>query len=223
MEADDLSLEERIARIEGKLGWRPEQGVIPRRYFWSACGLLAAGIFCGFMGLGAPNHVYQVVLAGLTIALCYHRSWLVKPQLWYEWGLSALSVLALSVIYKLFIGGGLRHPFFWAMYPTLSTGKNGEQSTWSKVVPDLSLDWLPSAAAEWSLDLTIIQTFLLLITLIGAFFSFQPFVSLTALLLIIISLPALLGFSWSWVFPAMILISIGLYLQAPQSLPNKSE
>ena len=215
MEPENLSLEERIARIEGKLGWRAEQKVISREYFWSACGLLSLGIFCGFMGLGAPNHFYQIVLAGLTIALCYHRGWLIQPQLWYEWGLSVLSVLSLSVIYKLFIGGGVRYPFFWAMYPTLSSGKAEEQGSWAKVVPDLSLDWLPSAAAQWPLDLTIIQTFLLLITLIGAFFSFQPFVSLTALLLIVISLPSLVGFSWSWVFPAMILISIGLYLQAP--------
>jgi hypothetical protein len=73
--------------------------------------------------------------------------------------------------------------------------------------------WPAMPIADWEVDLTLIQTFLLIVTLIGALFRFQPFVSLTAFLLILVSLPAFAEFDWRFVFPAMMTAAVGIYLQ----------
>ena len=214
-EEADLSLEERVARLEGKLGWRDRTVGLKPKYTFSALALLLFSLVIALKGLGLPNHYYQVVLAALTIALLYHQQWLALPQKPLEWSLAVLNTAVLSLLFKLFIGGGKRFPLFWIQYPTVQKAAQAEDTkAWTDVVPDLDLSWVPSSAAEYSIDLTIIQTFLLLITLVGALVEFQPFISLTAFLLILVSLPALVSFNWPWVFPALVAAVIALYLQS---------
>ncbi len=217
MNANNISLEERVARLEGKLGWKEEQVPLQGNYFLAASGCLVVGIVLGYFGLGFPNHYYQLVLAALTVALCYHRNWLATPSATIHWILAGLNTLSLTLLYKLLIGGGHRYPISWLKYPVVEKSvPEGDPSKWLNVVPDFTLQWHDSALAAWSFDLTVIQTFLLLITLIGALFEFQPFISLTAFLLILVSLPALVGFSWAWVFPAIVVTGIAFYLQTAE-------
>ena len=82
------------------------------------------------------------------------------------------------------------------------------------MVPDLTIQWqsIPQVS-DWSVDLTKIQTILLIATLAGALFRFQPFTSITALALLIISVPVYLQFTWDWVVLFLVLGSVSLYLQ----------
>ena len=214
-ETPSLSIEERVARLEGKLGWRRTDFRLSKNVAASSAVAGTAALVFGVIGLGLPNHYYQVVLAVLAVALAYHREWLIAPRGLLVWPLAALNAAVLAVVFKLLIGSGKRYPFFWALYPTVSKSDSAEESEkWSTVIPDLDLAWQQSALAAWSIDLTIIQTFLMLITLLGALFDFQPFISLTALLLILVSIPALVTFNWTWVFPALVVAGIALYLQS---------
>ncbi|HQH26720.1 MAG TPA: hypothetical protein PLP17_04925, partial [Oligoflexia bacterium] len=176
--------------------------------------MLLAGLACGMFGLGLPNHYYQVVLAALTIALGYHRGWFAACAGGARWILGLLNVCVLSLLFKLVIGGGVRNPFFWISYPVIVKSPPAEKTGLLPAMPDLQIGWEPTTLAQWSFDLTIVQTFLLLITLVGALFEFQPFISFTAFLLVVVSLPALVSFEWSWVFPAIVCAAVGLYLQS---------
>ena len=109
--------------------------------------------------------------------------------------MAALNTAVLAILFKLVIGSGKRFPFDWVAYPTITNNPAPDgKEKWTTVIPNIDLSWQPSAVAAWSIDLTIIQTFLMLITLLGALFDFQPFISLTALLLILVSIPALVAF-----------------------------
>ena len=211
---DALPLEQRVARIEGKLGWRRNQFQLSTSIARISVVVSILALVFGLLGLGMPNHFYQVVLAILAVWLGYHREWFIAPREKVYWILAPLNAAVLSILFQLVIGSGKRFPFFWALYPTLEKTPRGQKEGWTDVVPDIALAWQTSALADWSIDLTIIQTFLLLITLIGALFDFQPFISLTAILLILVSIPALVGFAWPWVFPAMIAGGIAIYLQS---------
>ncbi|MEZ4749817.1 MAG: hypothetical protein R3B54_04085 [Bdellovibrionota bacterium] len=59
------------------------------------------------------------------------------------------------------------------------------------------------------------QSFLVLLVL--AELGLQIFVSLVGFVLVLVSLPALLSFEWTWVFPALVCIGVGLYLQSSRS------
>ena len=208
-----LSLEERLARVEGKLGWRRRALILSTQRIVSSYVLLTIALILGYFGLGLPNHYYQLVLSALTIFIAYQRDWLVPPKRAVEWGLVAANTLVLTLLFKLVIGSGKRFPLDWLYYPAFSTSGPVEGS-WTNVIPKFELNWQPSPVAQWSVDLTIIQTFLLLITLIGATVEFQPFISFTALLLILVSLPALISFDWPWVFPTIIVTAAALYVQS---------
>ena len=54
----------------------------------------------------------------------------------------------------------------------------------------------------------------LIATLAGALFRFQSFASITALALLIISIPVYLSFTWDWVVLFLISGSVSLYLQS---------
>jgi hypothetical protein len=166
----------------------------------------------GLRGLELPNHPYQVVLGVLTIALAYHRRWLLLPSRPVDWLLAPLNALAVSVLFKLVIGSGIRHPLWWLRYPAIQFRR--DTGKWLEVLPDLQLNWNDIPLAGWEIDLTRMQTFLLMITLIGGLFRFQPFVSFTAFFLILVSLPAFASFDWTWIFPAMATTAVALYLQA---------
>lgn len=209
-----LSLEERVARLEGALGWSKTKVPLQLPLFRAACALGALSlIFCA-IGLGAPNHYYQAVFAALTIALAYHQGWFAWPQHKPHWALALLNVALLAMLYKLVIGSGVVEPFFWAKVPVVEAK---EADGAFSLLPKAGMHWEKTALAAWSIDLTIVQTFLLLVTLVGAMFEFQPFASLTAFLLVVVSLPALVGFDWHWVFPAIISAAISFYLQSAEA------
>jgi len=69
------------------------------------------------------------------------------------------------------------------------------------------------------MDITKIQTFLLIATLAGALFRFQGFTSLTALALLIVSIPIYLTFTWDWVVLFLVCGSVSLYLQSRANIP----
>lgn len=193
-----LSIEERVARLEGGSCARAT-GPLTQRSFLLSLGLSAVALYLAFRGLGFPNHPYQAALGILTVALGYHRRWFRPFSASHQWGLALLNAALVAMLFKLLIGGGVRHPFFWVKYPAF------EQ--WQMI-------WQDTPLAAMELDLTIIQSFLLLITLAGALFRFQPFVSLTAFLLVIVSIPAFASFDWQWVFPALIVGAVSLYAQS---------
>lgn len=213
---NQLPLEQRVARLEGVLGWHFETRYLSERTFIYALLLLVPALVSAYQGFGFPNHAYQTILAGLTVALCYHRNWFARPKKGYHWIVCLLNIALVAFLYKFFIGGGMRSPFFWLNAPALDFQGPGATS-WRDIAPVLDFRWEPTALAAWTIDLTIIQTFLLLVTLTGALFSFQPFVSFTAFLLVVVSLPVLVTFNWPWVFPALILTGIAFYIQSVEA------
>lgn len=169
----------------------------------AALFVLAASLYASYRGLGLPNHPYQWSLGFLGVALAYHRGWLAWRRHPLTFFLAGLNVCQIAMLLKLLIGSGRRYPFAWMEYP------NGFQ------VSSMSFTWQSPNLATWQLDLTLIQTFLFLVTVAGAVVRFQPFTSLTAILLLVASLPAFSSFDWAWVFPAMMAAGVALYLQAP--------
>ncbi len=211
------SLEERLQRLETAFGQGPPPRQISSRALISALALALASLALGTQGFGLPNHPYQIAVAALFVALAYHRGWLGTSNRWAMALAATLNAAQLSFIMKLFIGGGRRYPFFWLKWPTIHQ-PDLASGNWYDVVPKWTLGWEPTALTTWEIDFTVMQTFLLIVTLIGALFRFQPFVSLTALALVFISIPALLGFQWAWVFPAIVCCAVSLYLQSSANI-----
>lgn len=217
MDEEKLSIEQRVARLEGKIGWGQRFDVeLQPQLLKIVFALLPISILACWFGLGIPNHYYQIVLGILVVVLAYHKGWLIKPKQMYSWILAFLNAVLVSLLFKLFIGSGYRFPLSWIKYPSMSQ-QEAKKTSWSEVLPDFQLEWLPAEIASWSIDLTIVQTFLLLLTVIAAFVEFQPFASLIAVILVLFSIPALVSFNWTWVFPAILLGAIALYLQSPDA------
>ena len=206
----ELSIEERVARLEGAIGWTRAPVPLKKEMFYAGAAISLVALVLCFIGLGLPNHYYQFIFAVLTILLAHHQGWLARPTNTLQWALSAIDALIVSMLFKLVIGSGTTKPFFWAKVPSIAS-ETSEKAF--GVVPTYALTWQESALSMWSIDLTIVQTFLLLVTLLGALFEFQPFASLTAFLLVLVSIPALVGFDWPWVFPAVIATGVALYVQ----------
>ncbi len=82
------------------------------------------------------------------------------------------------------------------------------------MVPAPELMWQPYSFAGQAVDLTAVQTFLIGLVVVGRFLRLQAFTSWMAFLLLLASIPALLKFQWSWVFPAVALLGLGLYFQS---------
>jgi len=218
MNLEMLSLEERVARLESALATGRMPGMLSHKQFLFAFLLTSLASYTAYRGLGQPNHPYQGVLAALAIGLAYHRRWFAFPTRWHQWAIAGMNVLTLAMVNKLLIGSGIRQPFQWMKYPTLQMEK--ATGKWFEMMPQMGVLWQPVPLAEWQIDLTLIQTFLLLVTLIGALFRFQPFVSLTAFLLIVVSLPAFASFDWQWVFPALALAAVAFYIQTTSTLES---
>ena len=211
---ETLTLEERLRRLETALGQGPPPVALSQRTFLYALALGVATLAIGIKGFGPPNHPYQVAAAALTAALAYHRRWFLSPGKWLVGIAALLNVAQLSLVMKLFIGSGRRFPFFWLKLPSI-TQPDAAGKSWYDVLPKWSMAWEPTALTAWDIDFTVMQTFLMIVTLVGALFRFQPFVSLTALMLVFASMPAFLDFQWSWVFPAIATCAVSLYLQTP--------
>lgn len=183
------------------------------RPMWPAALLVMACLF-GFYGLGLPNHYYQPIFALLVCALFYHREFLSLYENSWRWLLATLNLAVMSLFFRLIIGGGEARPFAWIKIPSLEKQQPKEGSGWfDSLSPDYDLVWREAATADWSVNITQIQTILLLATLIGGLFRFQPFASFTAILLLVVSVPAFLIYDWNWVILFLITGSTGLYLQ----------
>jgi hypothetical protein len=206
-----LRLEERLDRIEG----RPAgPGTAPHPAWPLALGY-AAAVF-GYLGMGVPAHPYQYLFAGLLLLLAYHRRSLLLPRGAWQWPQIAANFLSVSLFFMIVLGGGVRHPLAWFKTPAVVKEAPPEGGSWYRTfVPDYMVQWqnIPGLS-DWSVDITKVQAFLLIATLAGALFRFQGFASITALALLIISIPVYLSFTWDWVVLFLISGSVSLYLQS---------
>jgi hypothetical protein len=186
-------LERRVARLESHLPGDAPASVEPRYPVHPGVplGLGVVVLACGYLGLGLPQHYYQPLFAALVLALAYHRRFWVLATGYWRWPLIGVNFLTLTLFFKLLIGGGTRYPLDWLRVPTLRKAPPSEGSPWyDQVFPRFDLQWegIP-AITDISVDITMIQTMLLIATLGGALFRFQPFASLTAVLLLLVSIP----------------------------------
>lgn len=216
MADDDLTrleqLENRTAILEQVVG-RSQPAAYSCSPLWPAL-LFAIAIACGFFGIGTPNHFYQPVFAVLVCVLLYHRELINLYESAWRWLMVALNVLVLTLFFRLIIGGGEAKPFGWLKLPVLEKQLPKDNASWmDKISPDYELVWRQTTTLDWSVNITQIQTILLLATLLGGLFRFQPFASITAIILLLVSLPAFLSYDWNWVIPFVITGSTGLYLQ----------
>ena len=224
---DDLpsitDLEKRIERIEERSGAQGRAALPALHPVWPLIFGLAA-VALGFLGVGLPQHYYQVLFSLLLILLFYHRGFLLFARRGWKWPQLIVNFLVLCLLFKLLIGGGVSHPFDWFKLPALTKAPpSGEQSWYSAVVPDYTVQWqaIPMLA-EWSIDVTKVQTLLLLAIFAGALFRFEPFTSITGLVLLVISVPIYLRFDWDWTVLFIIVGSVSLYLQARAYGPRRA-
>lgn len=217
------SLETRVSRLEGALGWKHVDSILTAKIFCISVILLLAAVYLSILGLGLPNHYYQVVLGIIFIALSYQRGYLLKPQKFYHWLLPVLNTAVISILLKLLLGAGVRAPFFWAHFPYMGIKSRAPEESWYKgMLPEFELKWAASELSTWTIDLTIVQTFLILAAFLAALADLQLFASLVAFLLLIVSLPALVSFEWSFVFPGIILAATAIYIQTQEKPLEKS-
>lgn len=215
--ADKSALDERIQKLEARLdmsGERTVRGVPSLHPLVAFLSGLVALVF-GFFGMGLPQHYYHFLFTALLLALFYHRGFLLPARDRWRWPQMIVNFLVLCLFFKLLIGGGTQHPFDWLKAPAIVKAPPAGDSSWyNRMVPDFTVQWqsIPHVS-DWSVDLTKIQTLLLIATLAGALFRFQPFTSITALALLIISVPVYLQFTWDWVVLFLVLGSVSLYLQ----------
>ena len=152
-ESGNESLEHRIARLEqalrqGGISHRPQ--ALSEKRFLSCLVVGAVAAFLCFRGLGWPNHPYQEALGALTIALAYHRRWLLWPRRWYEWGIAPLNAFLVAALFKLIIGSGVRHPLYWLNYPEMKLER--QTGKWMEVLPEFKILWQPMPIASWEID-----------------------------------------------------------------------
>jgi hypothetical protein len=113
------------------------------------------------------------------------------------------------------IGGGLNYPLDWLKVPTLQQLPPTDDSWTQKYLPHYQIIWEGvSGVSDWFINITKIQSILLIATLIGALFRFQPFASLTALALLLVSFPSYLSFNWDFVILFLVLGGTAIYLQS---------
>ncbi|HWR71698.1 MAG TPA: hypothetical protein VN604_00860, partial [Nitrospirota bacterium] len=177
MNQDPADLETRLTHIERRLGIE-EAAPSPRSFhpFWPF-GTGIAAIALGYFSVGVPGHYYPVLFSVLLLLLLHHRGFLRPAQGYWKWPQVAVNFLLLCLLFQFLIGGGISHPFDWIKLPVIiKAPPSGEQSWYSAVVPDYAVQWQAvPVLAEWSIDITKVQTFLLLAVLAGALFRFEPF------------------------------------------------
>jgi hypothetical protein len=190
-------------------------GGTPIQAFAFTAGL--AGIALGYLGVGLPQHFYQPLFAALMLALVYrHRRVQLAPGGW-RWPLVVVHFLLLCLLFKLLIGGGVSYPFGWMKVPGLDVLPAPDDAHWyERMVPrvEVVMKGIPNIT-DWSIDITRLQTLLLVATLFGAVTGFQPFASLTALALLVVSLPTFSNFNWDWVLLFLLSGGASFYLQSP--------
>lgn len=182
---------------------------------WAALlALIALGF--GYLGLGLPQHYYQPLFAAITLALLWRHGIIELPRSPWRWLLFVLYYLVLCLMYKLLIGGGINTPFSWLKVPALEFGSQSGDAPWyQQVVPTLNIKLVGVAnISDWQIDITKIQTLLLVTTLMAAMLRFQPFASLTALALLVVSIPTFIHFNWDWVMLFLICGTAAFYMQS---------
>lgn len=211
-----LRLEDRLDKLEGGSG---RAGTVHHPAWPFALG--AAALAFGYLGMGVPRHPYQYLFAGLLALLAYHRGFLRLPNIPWRWPQIAMNFLSLALFFMIVLGGGVRHPFAWMRSPGVVKTPASEEGSWYRaVIPDYSIQWnTVPGISDWSIDITKVQAFLLIATLAGALFRFQGFTSITALALLIVSIPVYLTFTWDWVVLFLICGSVSLYLQSRAHRP----
>jgi hypothetical protein len=223
---DTGGLEARITRLEKRLAalsrQQRRQPMVAHAVYHPVVALVLgiAVLGLGYLGLGLPQHYYQPLFAGLVLAVGYHRNVWSLPADYWRWPQVFVNFLMLCLFFKLLIGGGTRYPLGWLKVPVIKKLPPGEGTPWyDQVIPRFDLDWqgVPTVT-DLSLDITMIQTILLIATLAGALFRFQPFASLTAVILLLVSIPTFIGFNWEWVVLFLVLGGISLYLQSPSAI-----
>lgn len=221
-----VALTQRLDRLEAEVAQLRAAG--PAEGAWSmphpayALALGGAALACAYLGLGLPVHFYQPLFAALALLLGYHRGlWRQVSGPW-AWPLVAMNFLLLLAAFELLLGGGVHLPMAWLKLPTLMANPEAANGGWvQRVVPSYSMVWqgVPGVS-DWRVDMTRIQALLWVLTLIAALFRFQPFASMTALALVILSIPSYLRFEWDWVILALILGGAALYIQTRPPRPG---
>jgi hypothetical protein len=206
-------LEERLALLTIPVLEKPVPMARVHPFWTLSLGL--AGLAVGYFGLGIPQHYYQPLFAALVLAAGYHRLVWQPCDGGWRWPLVIINFLTLCLLFKLLIGGGISYPFQWMQVPSIGAAPVEEGASWfSRAIPQVSIVWTGvPGISDWHFDLTQVQTLLLMATVVGAMFNFQPFASFTAVMLLLISIPTLAEFNWDWVIPFLVLGGITLYLQ----------
>jgi len=202
------ALEARIARLETVLLSHSAPALHPA---WPlGLGLVALAV--GYLGLGLPQHGFQPLFALLFLLLAYHRGFFRLYQGAWRWPLIGLNFLLLVLLFKLLLGGGVHHPLDWFRLPTVQQ-LPPSGGIW-KILPHFQMSWeTVPGVSDWNVDIPKIQSMLLIATLIGALFRFQPFASLTALALLLVSAPSYLAFEWEFVLLFLVIGGAAIYLQ----------
>ena len=207
------TLEERVARLEAAPPPPPTLSLHP---VWA----LALGLFpliLGYLGLGLglPQHYYQPLFAAPFPLLAYHRGFFRFYNQPWRCPLVVMNFLLLLLVFKLLLGGGLSYPFDWLKVPTMQQVPPLDDSWTQKSLPHFQLVWegVPGVS-DWYVNISKFQSMLLIATLIGALFRFQPFASLTALALLVISFPSYLAFTWDYVVLFLVIGGAAIYLQS---------
>ncbi len=194
-------LSERVSRIEQAI--RPEVNLTPRRRVSSllCLAIVTAAILPALLAFGLPNHLYQIGFAVLIVGILYHREYLAPPRTVLDWATAFAHVVVFSICLKVFVGGGEPQPFHWFHLPDIEGGLTSFKITWKKV-----------ALSEFSVPLTVMQTFVLLLVIFTQLVGFEILASLLAFVLFLLSLPHLVTFNWTWVIPALVLAGLSVYL-----------
>lgn len=179
-----------------------------------------AAIALGYLGLGIPQHYYQPIFAGLLLALIYHRHLIHHNEQPWRWPIVVMNFLVLCLLMKFLIGGGVTHPFSWLQVPSLSEVDTGQQGWRKLIIPQLELKWKAvDGITHMKVDITRIQSLFLIFTLAASLMRFQVFASMTAMLLLLISIPTLFLFNWQWVIWFLVATTVSFYLQTYKSDP----
>lgn len=190
---------------------------IPNRFRGWAAAIAGCALVFGYLGMGVPQHYYQPLFAALTLLILYrHRKLYLGSGSW-RWAFILCNFLLLCLLYKLLIGGGVSYPFDWLKVPEFTSTPVPPDASWyQRVFPDMRIEMKPIPnISDWSIDITKVQTLFLLATLAGAVFRFQPFASLAAIGLLLVSIPTFSAFQWDWVILFLVSFGTAFYLQSP--------
>jgi len=209
------ALEARVAELEAVLaGPAPPLPATLRKPAWPAAVAVTAAVL-GYLGMGLPQHYFQPLFAGLFLLLAYHRGILKIYRHPWRWPVIILNFVVLTLTFKLLLGGGLSYPFDWLKVPTLQALPPTDDSWSQKYLPHYEMAWKAvPGISDWYVNITKFQSMLMIATLVGALFRFQPFASLTALALLVISFPSYLAFNWEFVVLFLVVAGTAMYLQS---------